>query len=377
MILVPVDAAPLGGDEHEGEQRERRRVVHRARDLADVDAFEAAVHVVGVVDDDAAGAEQLGLDRVHVVAAVDRVARDQRDRGRAALEEAEQALVVVGRRAEADELALRPGAAAVHGRVDAARVVGLAGIAERLVAARRGAVGGGVERLDRDARDVGDLAVVGDAGAELALPALVRRLASSARSWASIGLFMSCVLRVGAARAPRLARVGAHARRDVVHRAARMEHLAHAALDQHRLLVVGNDAADDDAHVAEARLAQRRHQLGDDEVVGRERRDADDVDVFLERQLHDRRDALPRRRVDHLHAGVAAGGGDDAAAAVVAVEADLGDQHARPERSSSFMRSSAFIGARRPGSSSAGRRSGARSARAWRRGRRGTRSGSS
>ena len=64
--LLPVDAAPLGRDQHEGEQRERRRVVHRARDLADVDAVEAALHVVGVVDDDAAGAEQLGLDRVHV-----------------------------------------------------------------------------------------------------------------------------------------------------------------------------------------------------------------------------------------------------------------------------------------------------------------------
>ena len=55
-----------------------------AQEIAEVDAFEAAVHVLGVVDDDAAGAEQLGLDRIHVVAAVDRVAGDQRDRGRAA-----------------------------------------------------------------------------------------------------------------------------------------------------------------------------------------------------------------------------------------------------------------------------------------------------
>ena len=180
---------------------------------ADVDAFEAAVHVVGVVDDDAAGAEQLGLDRVHVVAAVDRVARDQRDRGRAAIEQAEQALVVVGRRAEADELALRPGAAAVHGRVDAARVVGLAGIAELLVAARGGAIGGGVERPDRDARDVGDLALVGDAFVELALPALVRRLACR-REGAGRSACSCRVLRVGAGSgAPRLARVLAHAAR--------------------------------------------------------------------------------------------------------------------------------------------------------------------
>ncbi len=80
----------------------------------------------------AAGAEQLRLDRIHVVAAVDRVARNQRDRGRAARHDAEQALVVVGGRAQADQLPLRPGAAAVHGGVDAAGVVGLAGKAERV-----------------------------------------------------------------------------------------------------------------------------------------------------------------------------------------------------------------------------------------------------
>ena len=120
-------------------------------------------------------------------------------------------------------------------------------------------------------------------------------------------------------------------RRDLVHRAAGMEHLAHAAFEQQLFLVVGHDAADDDDDVAEPGLAQRPHQLGHDQVVGGERRDADDVDVFLERQLDDRGNALPRRRVDHLHAGVAAGGGDDAAAAVVAVEADLGDENAGPE----------------------------------------------
>ena len=41
---------------------------------------------------------------------------------------------------------------------------------------------------------------------------------------------------------------------------------------------------------------------------------------------------LPRRRVDHLHAGVAQIRGDDAAAAIVAVEPDLGDEHARGRR---------------------------------------------
>ena len=98
------------------------------------------------------------------------------DSRKSALEQPEQTVVVVGWRAEADELALGPGAAAVHRRVDAARVVGLAGIAERGVAVRR-PVGGGVERRDRDAGNVDDLALVADAGAVLALPALVRALA--------------------------------------------------------------------------------------------------------------------------------------------------------------------------------------------------------
>ena len=73
-----------------------------------------------------------------------------------------------------------------------------------------------------------------------------------------------------------------------------------------RLLVVGNDAADDDAHVAEAGVAQRRPSASA-RSGGRwpSERDADDVDVLLERELDDGGDRLPRRRVDHLHAGVA------------------------------------------------------------------------
>ena len=108
-----------------------------------------------------------------------------------------------------------------------------------------------------------------------------------------------------------------------------MEHLAHAALDEQRFLVVGNDATDDDDDVAEPGLAQGAHEPGHDQVVGGQRRDADDVDVFLESELDDDLDRLPRRRVDHFHAGIAAGGSDDPATAVMAVEADLGDENSR------------------------------------------------
>ena len=158
-----------------------------------VDAFEAAVHVVGVVHDHAAGAEQLGLDRVHVVAAIDRVARDQRDRGRAARHDAEQALVVVGGRAQADQLPLGPGAAAVHGRVDAAGVVGLAGEAERVGLAVGRPVVRAVERPDRDAGDVLGRAVGADGFARTRAPSAPwRRRRVPAASGDSTGLFMTC-----------------------------------------------------------------------------------------------------------------------------------------------------------------------------------------
>jgi hypothetical protein len=53
-------AAALGRHQHEGEQGEGRGIVERAGNAVQVDALEAAVHVVGVVHDHAAGAEQLG-----------------------------------------------------------------------------------------------------------------------------------------------------------------------------------------------------------------------------------------------------------------------------------------------------------------------------
>jgi hypothetical protein len=60
------------------------------------------------------------------------------------------------------------------------------------------------------------------------------------------------------------------------------------ASSRHLLVVVGHDAADDHRRRRQARLAQRAHQLRHDQVVGRERADADHVDVLLERELDDR-----------------------------------------------------------------------------------------
>ena len=133
---APVDAAPFCGREQEGEQGKRRRIVHGAGSARQIDAGEALLHVLGGIEHHTAGAEQLRVHLVHVIAAEHRIARYQRYRGGALGDHLQQARVVVGRRAQADQLALRPGAAAVHAGVNAAGIGRLARIAEfgRIVA---------------------------------------------------------------------------------------------------------------------------------------------------------------------------------------------------------------------------------------------------
>ena len=57
-------------------------------------------------------------------------------------------------------------------------------------------------------------------------------------------------------------------------------------------------------------------------------RDADDVDVLLHGSVDDLLGRAMQAGVDDVHAGVAQRARDDLDAAVVAVEADLGDDHA-------------------------------------------------
>ena len=114
-------------------------------------AVERAVHMIGGIDHRAAGAEQHRIDFVAIDAAEAGIARQEADRGGAGIENDAHALVVVLGRAEPDQLALRPGAAAVHGRIDAARVGVLAGKAEIVEKAVAVPVARRVERLDRDA----------------------------------------------------------------------------------------------------------------------------------------------------------------------------------------------------------------------------------
>ena len=127
----------LATAEGEGQQRERRRIVHRRGDVAERHAVERAIHMVGGVDDRAAGAEQDRIDFIAVDAAEAGIARQQADRGGAGIENDAHALVIILGRAKSDQLPLRPGAAAMHGRIDAAREGILAGKAEIVQEARR------------------------------------------------------------------------------------------------------------------------------------------------------------------------------------------------------------------------------------------------
>ena len=172
----PRNAAPLGDGEREGEQRERRRIVHRGGDVAERHAVERPVHVIGGVDHGAAGAEQNRIDLVAVHAAKAGIARQEADRGGAGVENDAHALVVVFGRAQADQLALRPGAAAVHGRIDAAGEGVLAGKAEGLEKALAVPVARRVQRLDLDLRAVPDRALGADLPPILGAPAAVRLL---------------------------------------------------------------------------------------------------------------------------------------------------------------------------------------------------------
>src|SRR3990170_7115042 len=149
-----------------------------------------------------------------------------------------------------------------------------------------------------------------------------QRTSAAARSdgaWSGDGVSMAIPSGTGGVGAAVGGEAGDHGG-DLLQPAAGVEDPRHAGPEQHRLVLVGHDAAHHDADMPQPRLPQRLHQLGDQQVVGGQRADANDLHVLLDRELHHGADVLPRRRVDDLHAGVAEIPGHDAAAAVVAVE---------------------------------------------------------
>ena len=144
----------------EQQQHGGRRVDrHRRGHLVERDAVEHAAHVVDRVDRHA-GAPHLALAErvVRVAAELGGQVERHREAGRAVLDQVVEALVRLLRAGVARVLAHRPLAAAVHVRVDAARVGVLARRAEPLLeAGRHVLVRVGV--LDLDAR-VGEAARV-------------------------------------------------------------------------------------------------------------------------------------------------------------------------------------------------------------------------
>ncbi len=109
------------------------------------------VHIVDGIRYRAAGAEQGRVHLVAIDAAESRVARQETDRGRAGGEKLAHARVIVLRRAQSDQLALRPGAPAMHGRVDPAGEWILARKAEIRLVGGAVPVARRVERPDLDA----------------------------------------------------------------------------------------------------------------------------------------------------------------------------------------------------------------------------------
>ena len=179
-----------------------RRIVHRAgRRGGEVHAARGAVHVRRAVDDHAAGAEQLCVHLVHVVAAEHRVARDQRDRGRA-LRRGCRAGARCSRRAcrgRSAGAASRCGRGASSGRCRACTAAGRESRRRRRSATiqSRGVYSGSIGMPER--LTTGWL--VADLRGVLGRPARPRRRVDAADCLT--GLFMSCLLRLPRARRAR------------------------------------------------------------------------------------------------------------------------------------------------------------------------------
>ena len=150
--LRHIVAALLGHREIHGDEL-RRRAVHRERhgDRIEVDAVEGDLEIAQRVDRHADAADLAVRERVvRVEPALRRQVERDVEPGLAVRDEVLEALVGVGRIAEAGVLAHRVRPVPVHRRVDAAHEGVAPRLADEAVAAARLHVGRGVERLDLD-----------------------------------------------------------------------------------------------------------------------------------------------------------------------------------------------------------------------------------
>src|SRR5215471_2144429 len=103
-----------------------------------------------------------------------------------------------------------------------------------------------------------------------------------------------------------------------------------------------DDAAADDQNVAGTFALQRFDQRRDEGLVaGSVGRDADNVDVVLDRLAGGFLRCLEQRADIDVEPDIGKGGGDDLGTAVMPILAELGDEHARP--TSLFARESLYF----------------------------------
>ncbi len=109
---------------------------------------------------------------------------------------------------------------------------------------------------------------------------------------------------------------------------ARGEDLRHPASLQLRDVVVGDDAARKDEHVAGAPLGQRFDEARNQRHVGaRQDRQADGVGVLLDDRFGNLFRRLVQPRVNDLETRLPQGPGDDPGTAIVTIEAGFGYHH--------------------------------------------------
>src|SRR3990170_4832344 len=116
---------------------------------------------------------------------------------------------------------------------------------------------------------------------------------------------------------------------DVAERSPGAEDLLNPRLLQPWDILLGNDAAAGDHNVSCPAFLQEFHDLREQgHVRPAQAREANRVDILLDRGLDDVLRRLPQSRVDDLHPRIAERAGDDLRPAVMAIQAGLRDEDA-------------------------------------------------
>jgi len=115
----------------------------------------------------------------------------------------------------------------------------------------------------------------------------------------------------------------------ITRRRAGAKELADTALTKLLHVFSRNDPATRDEYIITSLLSEQVVDTGKERHVrSAQDRQANDVDVFLDRRVGDHLRRLVQAGVDHFHSRIAQRGGNDLRAAVVSIETRLGNEHA-------------------------------------------------